>query len=165
MGADRYAELRRVLDDAIEQASGGKGAERHDPNSEPFEDQQIVQLCEWMGSNQGDIFQACKKAVESVGLPPERARAELLGAINYLAAAVLVLDRRDRRRTTVENEVVWLVLPRGRHNVGEYIDSADVSSFPRYSLAVRMASAEGADALVWRSLWCNGRYRLLGVAA
>ena len=94
----RYGLLRAVFDDAYEQASGGKGAERHDPNAEQYEDQQIVQLCEWMGSNHGDIFQACKKAIESCNLPPDRARKELLGAINYLAAAVIVLDRAEGRR-------------------------------------------------------------------
>jgi hypothetical protein len=33
-----------------------------------------------------------KKAQESTRLPPDRAKAELLGAINYLAAAYLLLD-------------------------------------------------------------------------
>lgn len=95
---DRYLALRKVFLDAVQQASGGKGSERHDPNAEPYEDQQIVQLSEWMGSNHFDIGQACKKAIESCGLPYERARAELLGAINYLAAAVIVLDRAEQRR-------------------------------------------------------------------
>ncbi len=94
---DRYARLKAVFADAADQASAGKGAERHDPNAENYEDQQIVQLCEWMGSNHGDIFQACKKAIESANLPHDRARAELLGAINYLAAAVIVLDRAEAR--------------------------------------------------------------------
>lgn len=90
-----YAELASVLDAALDQAQSGKGKARHSCG-EPFQDQKIVQICEWMGSNQGDIFQAVKKAVESTRLPHVRARRELLGAINYLAAAVIVLDRQAK---------------------------------------------------------------------
>jgi hypothetical protein len=90
-----YRSLVRVFDDALEQAQGGKGIERHAGHGERFEDQQIVQLGEWMGSSTVfAIGQACKKSIESTRLPDDRARAELLGAINYLAAAVLVIDRR-----------------------------------------------------------------------
>lgn len=87
-----YELLAIVLDDAIAQAQDGKGKDRH-ACGEPFEDQQIVQLGEWMGSTQFEVGQACKKAIESTRLPYERARAELLGAINYLGAAVILLDR------------------------------------------------------------------------
>lgn len=88
-----YMVLASVLDDAIAQAQSGKGAERHASDGEHFEDQQIVQLNEWMGSTHGAVFQACKKAVESTRLPYAQARSDLLGAINYLAAAVVILDR------------------------------------------------------------------------
>jgi hypothetical protein len=91
-----YESLAAVLDEALAHAQSGKGAERHSCG-EPFVDQQIVQLGEWMGrSTAFAIGQACKKAIESTRLEDERARGELLGAINYLAAAVLVLDRRGR---------------------------------------------------------------------
>jgi len=93
-----YSELARVLDDAIAQAQDGKGRERHAGAGEAFEDQQIVQLGEWMDSTAFAIGQACKKAIESLRLPPDRARAERLGAINYLAAAVVQLDRAEARR-------------------------------------------------------------------
>lgn len=92
-----YEQLAAVLDAALAQAQSGKGKERHAGEGEAFHDQQIVQLCEWMGSTQGDVFQAAKKAIESTRLPDDRAEAELLGAINYLAAAVLVLRRRRVR--------------------------------------------------------------------
>ena len=92
-----YESLAAVLDDALEQAQGGKGVERHAGNGEAFEDQQIVQLGEWMGSSTVfDVGQACKKSIESTRLPDDRARAELLGAINYLAAAVITIDRRRK---------------------------------------------------------------------
>jgi hypothetical protein len=93
-----YGALADVLDEALAQAQDGKGRERHASNGEPFHDQQIVQLGEWMGGSTAfAIGQACKKALESTRLPHDRARAELLGAINYLAAAVIVIDRRDGR--------------------------------------------------------------------
>lgn len=95
--APGYETLAEVLDAALEQAQAGKGKERHASDGEAFGDQQIVQLGEWMGSTHFEIGQAAKKAIESTRLPPDRAEAELLGAINYLAAAVIVL-RRQRAR-------------------------------------------------------------------
>lgn len=88
---NNYDKLERVLMLALEQASIGKGKERH-ANDEPFERQKIITLNKQIGSNHGAIFQACKKAQESARLPKERAIIELLGAINYLAAAVIILD-------------------------------------------------------------------------
>lgn len=97
--APGYESLAGILDEALAHAQSGKGKERHACGGEPFQDQQIVQLGEWMGrSTAFAIGQACKKAIESTRMEadPYRARAELLGAINYLAAAVIVIDRRDR---------------------------------------------------------------------
>jgi hypothetical protein len=91
--APGYEQLAAVLDEALRQAQAGKGRERHG-SGEPFVEQPIVQICEDLGSPQFAIGQARKKSRESLRLPHDRARAELLGAINYLAAAVLVLDRR-----------------------------------------------------------------------
>lgn len=91
--APAYALLAAVLDEALAQAQSGKGKERHATGGDAFEEQQIVQLGEWMNSTAFAIGQACKKSIESSRLPPDRARLELLGAINYLAAAVIVIDR------------------------------------------------------------------------
>ena len=90
-----YETLAAVLDEAIAQSASGKGKERHAMPGEAFEDQQIVQLGEWMNSTAFAIGQACKKSIESTRLPKPQARAELLGAIVYLAAAVTVLDRQE----------------------------------------------------------------------
>ncbi|HEU4727642.1 MAG TPA: hypothetical protein VFT22_07130 [Kofleriaceae bacterium] len=87
-----YESLAAVLDEALRDAQAGKGLERH-ACGERFEDQQIVQFGEWMSSTAFAIGQACKKSIESTRLPKDEAKRELLGAINYLAAAVLVLDR------------------------------------------------------------------------
>jgi len=94
-----YEALAYVLDDALEQAQRGKGAVRHASPGEHFCDQPIVRICEWLGDG-GRSFvlgQAVKKALESARLHDDHARAELLGAINYLAAAVLLIDRRQGR--------------------------------------------------------------------
>lgn len=92
MTAPSYEALARVLKDALAQASSGKGHERHS-SGEPYEEQKIVRLNEQIGTNHGAVFQACKKSIESCRLPYPQSRNELLGAINYLAAAVIVLDR------------------------------------------------------------------------
>lgn len=88
---DGYDKLREVLRRAVEQAAVGKGKERH-AHGEPFHEQKIVKLTEWTGGTGFAVGQACKKALESTRLPRDRAVAELLGAINYLAAAVIVLE-------------------------------------------------------------------------
>lgn len=90
--APGYEPLAAVLDEALAQAQSGKGKERH-ASGEPFLGQPIISICEELGSGQFAIGQAAKKSRESLRLPPDRARRELLGAINYLAAAVLVIDR------------------------------------------------------------------------
>jgi hypothetical protein len=94
-----YDSLAHVLDDALEQAQRGKGAIRHASPRESFCDQPIVRICEWLGDG-GHSFalgQAVKKTLESARLSDDQARAELLGAINYLAAAVLLIDGRKGR--------------------------------------------------------------------
>lgn len=91
-GGDGYEVLRAILAEAVLQSSGGKGKERHANPGETFQDQQIVKLGLWLKNNGFQIGQACKKSIESTRLPYERARAELLGAIVYTAAAIKVLD-------------------------------------------------------------------------
>jgi hypothetical protein len=89
-----YALLAAVLSDAFDQAARGKGKERHS-TGEPFEQQVMVEGARRFGV--GSMFyQSFKKTEESQRLPYERARAEILGAINYLAGAVIVLDERNR---------------------------------------------------------------------
>lgn len=85
-----YDPLGRVLLLAYEQAASGKGKERH-ANSKPFNRQPIMEIARMVGIGY-QLGQAMKKAQEASRLPNERARAELLGAINYLAAAYLLLE-------------------------------------------------------------------------
>lgn len=92
---DGYASLRHILAMAVEQASGGKGTERHS-NGQPFDQQPICQGGRRFGVG-CLIYQAWKKAHETpvlLGMDngKERAVRELLGVINYAAAAILVLQ-------------------------------------------------------------------------
>ena len=84
-----YETLGEALAAAVEQAAAGKGAGRHSYGGELFSDQLIFEIPRRLGEG-GECFclgQAAKKIYESRRLEPARARAELLGAINYLAAA------------------------------------------------------------------------------
>ena len=91
--SDNYASLFSVLKDALHQAADGKGKERH-ANDDPFERQSICEITR----KHGLAFatgQAAKKLEESHRLLQlrgvEAATNEILGAINYAAAAVIVL--------------------------------------------------------------------------
>lgn len=88
-----YEKLADVFRRAIEQAAVGKGRERHATDGEPFERQQICQLPRWQGTIDFPAGQAIKKCLEVNRLPGREAKVrELLGAMNYLAACVIVLD-------------------------------------------------------------------------
>lgn len=91
-----YERLDDVLARAYQQASAGKGKERHAVDA-PFHEQPMQKLCELYGVGFA-LGQAAKKAQESMRLPHERAVAELLGAINYLAGAVICLERQEAER-------------------------------------------------------------------
>lgn len=87
-----YDKLFAVLMQAFEQASGGKGKERHAKEGVPFEEQPMSQINKQLGSIDGFIYQAHKKSLEAKRLPDGRAQAELLGAVNYLCGAVIAFD-------------------------------------------------------------------------
>lgn len=88
-----YQALRDILDAALEQASSGKGRERH-ANDEPFEEQQICSEARLLGLG-APVFQARKKAREAIRLAEsgeyEKAMVDLLGAINYTAGAYRIV--------------------------------------------------------------------------
>lgn len=89
-----YGRLEEVLTKAAEQASAGKGAERH-ADGQRFEDQPIMWIEREFKSFQ--LGQAVKKIHESQRLAPEAAARELLGAINYLAAKIIALEATAER--------------------------------------------------------------------
>lgn len=84
-----YEALGLALGQAVAQAACGKGSERHAEKGERFSDQLIFEIPRRLGEG-GECFclgQAAKKIFESRRLSRPRARAEILGAVNYLAAA------------------------------------------------------------------------------
>lgn len=89
--------LAAVLTEAYNQAASGKGRERH-ARDKPFLRQPILEIGRMLSSADGEIFQVIKKAQEASGMvergQPDRAVAELLGAINYAAAAVILIRER-----------------------------------------------------------------------
>lgn len=90
-----YEMLDDVLARAFDQAASGKGAERH-ANSKPFHEQPMQKIADRRGI--GFILgQADKKSEEAQGMlergERDAAVRELLGAIVYLAGAVIFIQR------------------------------------------------------------------------
>ena len=91
---DDYHSLANVLARAYEQAAKGKGAVRH-ADGRPFTEQPMQTISGLLGSHQGLLYQAMKKIQKSNRLEMDAAIKELLGAINYLAGAVIDRERLD----------------------------------------------------------------------
>ena len=85
--ANNYASLSNVLRRAYDQASSGKGQERHGQDL-PFA-KQPMQLIQDLCGEGFALGQAMKKMQESQRLPHDAAIRELLGAINYIAGAII----------------------------------------------------------------------------
>lgn len=87
-----YEALTGVLEEAINQAANGKGLERH-ADGRPFHDQPILReaLAVGLGFPAGQARKKILEAVRCCGDHPERAVADLLGAINYTAALVIAI--------------------------------------------------------------------------
>jgi hypothetical protein len=91
-----YDSLFTVLTKALHQAQDGKGAERHS-NGLPFDQQPIMVIGQLAGMG-FQTGQAIKKAVEAQGMVKRgdfaAAEREILGAVNYLAAVAIEINRR-----------------------------------------------------------------------
>ena len=87
LSAPGYDRLASVLLSAFNQAAHGKGSQRH-AQGQPFDEQPMQTLIQLYGVGFA-LGQAAKKAQESQRMNPDAAIAELLGAINYLAGAVI----------------------------------------------------------------------------
>ena len=85
-----YISLGLVMQSALEQASKGKGRERHASEGEAYEGQIICEVARRVGLGY-PLGQAVKKIYESQRIGGEKGVAELLGALNYVAAAVIVM--------------------------------------------------------------------------
>ncbi|QNJ57361.1 hypothetical protein Dolphis_55 [Pseudomonas phage Dolphis] len=84
-----YEQLEAVLREAYEQASAGKGADRH-ANGLPFHEQRMQGISDLLNSERGMAYQVCKKIAEGIDLPSDAAvERELLGAIVYTAGIII----------------------------------------------------------------------------
>lgn len=90
MNTPGYEKLADVLQRAFNQAARGKGKERH-AQGEPFHEQ-VMQIGARKFGVGSLLFQAFKKSEESQRLPLDRGVNELLGAIVYLAGAVIARE-------------------------------------------------------------------------
>ena len=90
MNTPGYEKLADVLQRAFDQAANGKGKERH-AQGEPFHEQ-VMQIGARKFGVGSLLFQAFKKSEESQRLPLDRGVNELLGAIVYLAGAVIARE-------------------------------------------------------------------------
>ena len=88
-----YEPLAQVLQEALDQAQYGKGKKCH-ANGKPFLKQPIIAGGRECGEG-GLAFQARKKILEALNCKDnDRAIEDLLGAINYTAAMVII--RREK---------------------------------------------------------------------
>ncbi len=94
-----YYELAKVFNEAFIQASAGKGSERHSYSAaENYKDQLVCEMDRRLDGNAcGPRYQAVKKIYESARMDPEKAIHELLGAINYIAAAIILLKEKQEK--------------------------------------------------------------------
>jgi hypothetical protein len=88
-----YTPLIEVLQDAYKHAAHGKGKQRHQSASDqPFREQPMMTIAEICGVG-FPAGQALKKIQEAMGMVDrgefKQAEAELLGAINYCAGAIV----------------------------------------------------------------------------
>ena len=97
-----YQPLANVLQAALDQAQAGKGNQRH-ANGKPFLEQPIITDGRACGLA-GPAFQARKKILEALNCPyEERAVQDLLGAIVYTAAMV-ILKEEERKKWNETNQ-------------------------------------------------------------
>lgn len=90
MDAPGYESLGQVLMQAYLQAAEGKGAERH-ADSKAFDDQPMQLIQQLVGPGFA-LGQAIKKCQESQRMDRDAAVRELLGAIVYIAGAIIHIE-------------------------------------------------------------------------
>lgn len=99
-GVPGYEPLARILALAYDQSAKGKGKERH-ANAKPFLKQPIMEIGRMLGSVcDGEMYQIIKKVQEASNMVARgnapAAKAELLGAIVYSAAAYLLIEESEQ---------------------------------------------------------------------
>jgi hypothetical protein len=108
MYAEGYELLANILTDAFEQASTGKGKERHGRGL-PWHEQAIFTLGRQYGPG-GTGFQAAKKIGEAMGMIErgeyEAAEREILGTIVYAAATIALVREKAKKIAPVVAEPI-----------------------------------------------------------
>lgn len=104
-----YQILEQVLHRAYDQAANGKGKERH-ACDRPFEEQPMQTISQLLGSHTGLLYQAMKKIQESQRMDKDAAVRELLGAINYIAGAVIFIEGKKENPDAPD----WVCKPCGK---------------------------------------------------
>jgi glutamine amidotransferase-like uncharacterized protein len=98
---EEYQALLSVLIEALEQAQDGKGKIRHQAHAaEKFTDQVICEVGRRLGTGY-NLGQAVKKIYESEALDEQSAINELFGAINYIAAAIILIREKWMEHTNL----------------------------------------------------------------
>lgn len=97
-----YAELKRVFDQAFTGQTEGKAKARHNKTGIlPFEQQRIMSISETINSPHGLTYQVTKKMLEALDMGDvEKTIHELQGAMVYLGALILFVERRDQREAS-----------------------------------------------------------------
>lgn len=117
MYAEGYELLANILTDAFEQASTGKGKERHGRGL-PWHEQAIFTLGRQYGPG-GTGFQAAKKIGEAMGMIErgdfEAAEREILGTIVYAAATVALVREKAKQIAPVVVEPIPIGVEWDRH--------------------------------------------------
>ena len=89
-----FESLAAVLTEAYDQAARGKGAERHGRGA-PFDEQPMQDLIRLYGTGFA-LGQSAKKTQEAQRLPTvDRQVRELLGAIVYIAGAIIHIQEKE----------------------------------------------------------------------
>lgn len=119
-----YQPLERILSQAYAQAANGKGRKRHARNK-PFLKQPIMEIGRMVGSGYA-AGQAMKKVQEAVHMGNREefpaAKAEILGAINYLAALYILVEEEelattggtDLEKLRVEHDIEQVLAEQGQ---------------------------------------------------
>lgn len=133
MNIPGYETLAAVLQAAYDQAATGKGKERH-ANDLPFHEQPMQQIARRRGI--GFVLgQADKKSEEAQGLLErgdlEAFRREILGAINYLAGAVVFAEsqRVDVTHCGSESQE-FIEVPRNGHDEAAALRELEPDGYP-----------------------------------
>jgi hypothetical protein len=93
-----YESLSDVLDSAYEQASEGKGKERHAGNGLSFLDQPMQTISKLLNTSDGLSFQVCKKVTEAKSMETlAQKERELLGAIVYTAGIIIYEQNKAKK--------------------------------------------------------------------